>query len=71
MDVDRIAGMSGLGQSDTAWPNTRVRRRKFMEEVAPAESEAEEAEREEHELAEEKKAAEQEEGRGGRLNLMA
>lgn len=71
MDVDRIAGMSGLGQGDTAWPGTRVRRRKFVEEVEPAESEAEEAEREEEERAREKRAVEQEEGRGGSLNLLA
>lgn len=45
MDVDRISGMSGVGQEQTpSWTREKMRRKKFAEEVPPeVEAEPEEA----------------------------
>lgn len=44
MDVDRISAMGGVGQEQNpSWTREKMRRRKFTEDVAPSESEAEEA----------------------------
>jgi hypothetical protein len=45
MEVDRISRMSGVDHEQTpAWTRNKLRRRKFTEEVEPAETEQQEAE---------------------------
>ncbi|MGC2298384.1 MAG: hypothetical protein WA476_06245 [Acidobacteriaceae bacterium] len=43
MDVDRISAMGGVGQEGSPlWNREKMRRRKFVEELEPSESEVEE-----------------------------
>lgn len=45
MDVDRISAMGGVGhEGSPLWNREKMRRRKFVEEVEPSESEVEELE---------------------------
>jgi hypothetical protein len=45
MDVDRISAMGGVGhEGSPMWNREKMRRRKFVEEVEPSESEVEELE---------------------------
>jgi hypothetical protein len=62
MDVDRISAMGGVGQEgNPAWTRSKMRRRKFAEEVEPEV----EGEREATE------PVEMDEERDGALDLMA
>jgi len=60
MDVDRISAMSGVGQEQNpSWTREKMRRRKFAEDVPPAEQEEAGA------------PAAEDEGHDGQLNVMA
>ncbi len=71
MEVDRVSQMNGVGRDNVpSWPKTANRRRKFVENIEDPESEAG-AEASEQEESAEKQPADQDNDRGGALNVIA
>ena len=69
MEVDRVSRMGGVGQESVpAWPNSALRRRKFVEEIEEPQSEAENEDRED---AQEAGPVESDESTTGELDVMA